>query len=86
NANLNINLFNSQSKSSSPVTLSYLNGWNFETKADLNFILNKKKTFFFGLNTWQVSKGVNNLDRSSSGYQIDASLKLFLMDKKLQMV
>ncbi|REC47053.1 outer membrane beta-barrel family protein [Chryseobacterium pennipullorum] len=86
NANVNINFFNSQSRSSSPVTLSYLNGWNFETKADLNFTLNKKKTFFFGINTWQVSKGVTNLDRSSSGYQIDASLKLFLMNKQLQIV
>lgn len=86
NTTLNINIFNSQSTSSSPVTLSYLNGWNFETKADLNFTLNKKKTFFLGLNAWQASKGVTNLDRSSSGYQIDASVKLFLMDKKLQIV
>lgn len=86
NTTLNINVFNSQSTSSSPVTLPYLNGWNFETKADLNFTLNKKKTFFLGLNAWQASKGVTNLDRNSSGYQIDASVKLFLMDKKLQII
>ncbi|NAW51813.1 TonB-dependent receptor [Elizabethkingia argentiflava] len=85
NVNLTLNIFNSQSKSNTPITLSYLNGWNLETKADLNFTLNKQKTFFLGVNLWQTSKGVSNLDRNSSGYQVDASLKL-LLNKKLQLI
>lgn len=84
NTNVNITVFNSQSQSSTPVTLSYLNGWNFETKADINITLNKRKTLFFSTNLWNVSKGVTNLDTSTSGFQADAALKLFLMDKKLQ--
>jgi outer membrane receptor protein involved in Fe transport len=83
--NFYTDIYYSSTKSTIPVTLNYLKGWNGEFSISNDFILNKNKTFLFNVSYSYTTKGVDNLDRNSQFSQLDASLKLMLMNKKLIM-
>ena len=83
--NFYTDIYYSSTKSTIPVTLNYLKGWNGEFSISNDFILNKNKTFLFNVSYSYTTKGVDNLDRNSQFSQLDASLKLLLLNKKLIM-
>lgn len=83
--NVSIDVYYSASKSSIPVTLQFLNGWNGEFNFGADVILEKNKTVLFNVNGIVLTRGVDNLDTNSSIGQLNASFKLFLLNKKLQL-
>ncbi|UGU14447.1 TonB-dependent receptor [Sinomicrobium kalidii] len=83
--NFYADIYYSSSKSKIPETLDFLSGWNGEFTINNNLILNKDKTMFFSLSYSYVTKGVDNLDRNTAFSQLNAALKFFFMDKKLQL-
>ena len=74
----------SKSESLIPITNQNLNGSNayFSTSNDFN--LNKNKTLLFNFSYWYNFKGTSDLDKNNAYSQLDASLKYFAFDKKLQ--
>lgn len=82
--NFNADVYYCDSISSIPVTLQFLNGWNGEFSINNDFTLNKVKTFLFNVNYRYITAGTANLDTNTAFSQLNATLKLFLMDKKLQ--
>ena len=82
--NATVDVYYCDSRSSIPVTLQYLNGWNGEFSLNNDFTLNKNKTFLFNINYRYVTAGTANLDTNTAFSQLNATLKLFLLDKKLQ--
>ena len=82
--NLTADIFYSLSTSKIPVTLSALKGWNSQFGITNDFTLNKNKTALLNVTFNYTTKGVSNLDRSTAYYQLNASLKLFFLKKKLQ--
>ena len=82
--NVSIDVYYSEAKSTIPVTLQFLDGWNGVFRLSNDVVLNKDKTFLFNVNGSIVTRGVDNLDTNSGIGQLNASLKLFLLNKKLQ--
>ena len=74
----------SKSESLIPITNQNLNGSNayFSTSNDFN--LNKNKTLLFNFSYWYNFKGTSDLDKNNAYSQLDASIKYFAFDKKLQ--
>lgn len=74
----------SKSQSLIPITNQNLNGSNayFSTSNDFN--LNKTKTLLFNVSYWYNFKGTSDLDKNNAYSQLDASIKYFAFDKKLQ--
>lgn len=74
----------SKSASLTPITNQNLNGSNayFSTSNDFN--LNKNKTLLFNFSYWYNFKGTSDLDKNNAYSQLDASIKYFAFDKKLQ--
>ena len=74
----------SKSQSLIPITNQNLNGSNayFSTSNDFN--LNKNKTLLFNFSYWYNFKGTSDLDKNNAYSQLDASIKYFAFDKKLQ--
>lgn len=74
----------SKSESLIPITNQNLNGSNayFSTTNDFN--LNKNKTLLFNISYWYNFKGTSDLDKNNAYSQLDASIKYFAFDKKLQ--
>lgn len=72
----------SKSASLIPITNQNLNGSNtyFSTSNDFN--LNKK--LLFNISYWYNFKGTSDLDKNNAYSQLDASIKYFAFDKKLQ--
>lgn len=72
----------SKSASLIPITNQNLNGSNtyFSTSNDFN--LNKK--LLFNISYWYNFKGTSDLDKNNAYSQLDASIKYFCFDKKLQ--
>jgi len=82
--NFNADVYYCDSRSSIPVTLQFLNGWNGEFRLNSDFTLDKSKTFLFNVNYIYVTAGTANLDTNTAFSQLNATLKLFLLNKKLQ--
>ncbi|KUJ61079.1 hypothetical protein AR687_14175 [Flavobacteriaceae bacterium CRH] len=81
--NFYADIYYSSTSSKIPVTLDYLKGWNGEFSISNDFILNKMKTITFNLSYIFATNGVDNLDTNTSFNQLNASLKVLLLDKKL---
>lgn len=81
--NASADTYYSETNSKIPVTLQFLSGWNGEFNISNDFILNSKKTLLANLNYNYTTKGVDNLDYNSSANQLNASIKLLLLDKNL---
>lgn len=79
-----VDLYYSDSKSSIPITNKSLNGWNLESSASFDIVLQKDKKILLNLAYAYASEGVDNLDKNTPLSQTDASLKFFLLDKNLQ--
>src|SRR5690606_13022218 len=77
------NVYYSSTDSKIPITLQYLSGWNATFTVSTDLTLNKKKTLFFNIGFYYATKGVSNLDYSSSANQLDTSFKWLLFDKKM---
>ena len=82
--NFSADVYFSEAKSTIPVTLQFLDGWNGVFRINNDFMLNKNKTFLFNFNYSFVTRGVDNLDTNSATTQLNSTLKLFLLNKKLQ--
>src|SRR5690606_12144669 len=78
-------IYYSEATSSIPITIEFLKGWNGEFRITNDFVLNKSKTFLFNASYFIATTGVDNLDTNSSFSNLSTSLKLFLLDKKLQL-
>ena len=78
-----LNVFYSEAHAIIPDTFEKVNGWtgNFSFLGDLT--LNKSKTLFAGFYYNFDSRGVDELDRSTSSDILNLSLKYMLLDKKL---
>jgi outer membrane receptor protein involved in Fe transport len=77
-------VYYSATNSKIPISLSYLSGWNGEFSLNNDFMLNKSKTAFFNLSYSYTTAGVDALDRNTGFDQLNASFKLLLLNKKLQ--
>lgn len=82
--NLAMDIYYSDSKSLTPITNQSLNAWNLESSISNDFILQKNNNILLNVSYTLASDGVDNLDRNTAFSQLDASLKLFLLDKSLQ--
>ncbi|MEY4964010.1 MAG: hypothetical protein RLZZ323_1329 [Bacteroidota bacterium] len=75
------------SKTNSQVTITNPNriGFNsfFSTNNTIN--LNKYKTFILNINFWLNPKGVSDLDIMGATNQLNLAIKVFLLNKKLQL-
>ena len=74
----------SKSESLIPITNQNLNGSNAYFSISNDFNLNKNKTLLFNFSYWYNFKGTSDLDKNNAYSQLDASLKYFAFDKKLQ--
>ena len=74
----------SKSESLIPITNQNLNGSNAYFSISNDFNLNKNKTLLFNFSYWYNFKGTSDLDKNNSYSQLDASIKYFAFDKKLQ--
>lgn len=83
--NFYADIYHSSARSTIPVTLNYLKGWNGEFSLSNDFTLNKNKNFLFNVSYNYTTKGVDNLDKNSQFSQLDTSFKLMLFNKKLIM-
>jgi len=82
--NLAMNVYYSNSKSDISVTAQSKSGWGAEGYIGTDFVLRKDKKLLFNLTYIIASDGADNLDQSKSFSQLDTSLKMFLLKKKLQ--
>jgi len=78
-------IYYSESTSDIPFTLPFLKGWNGEFRLTNDFIITKNKTVLLNLNYAYTTTGVDNLDTNTAFSQLNAALKLFLLQKKLQL-
>ena len=76
-------VYYSSTDSKIPVALQYLSGWNGIFNISNDFTLSDQKTLLFNISYYYVTNGVDNLDYNSSTNQLDASIKWFLLDKKM---
>ena len=74
----------SKSESLIPITNQNLNGSNAYFSISNDFNLNKNKTLLFNFSYWYNFKGTSDLDKNNAYSQLDASIKYFAFDKKLQ--
>ncbi|WP_456315201.1 TonB-dependent receptor domain-containing protein [Pseudomonas shirazensis] len=81
--NFYADIYYSSTSSKIPVTLDYLKGWNGEFSLSNDITLNKSKTLIFNISYTFVTNGVDNLDTNTSFNQLNSSLKLLLLNKKL---
>ena len=79
-----LDLSYSYSKSTIPFLLQKKEGFNTYFSTSNDFILNSAKTVLFNINYWYSFPGVSDLDKSTSSSQLDATLKILLLNKKLQ--
>ena len=82
--NIGLNIYYSHSKSSIPITNQSLSGWNLESSISNDLILQKDKKILLNIAYVVASDGVANLDKNVSFSQLDIGLKLFLLNKTLQ--
>ena len=82
--NVSADVYYSKAKSTIPVTLQFLNGWNGEFRINNDVLLNEHKTFLFNMGYTYVTRGTANLDTNSALSYLNTSLKLLLLNKKLQ--
>ncbi len=82
--NIGLNIYFSHSKSDILITNQSLSGWGFENSISNDFILQKNKNILLNIAYVVVSNGVVDLDRNLSFSQLDIALKLFLLNKNLQ--
>jgi hypothetical protein len=82
--NFFLDVYYSSTKSTTPVTLNLLQGWNGEATISNDLILNKNKTLLFNMTYNYTTEGVDNLDRNTAFSQLDLSLKCSFIQKKLQ--
>ena len=61
-----------------------MSGWSLESTISNDFILQKDKKLLLNIAYIAVSDGVADLDRALSFSQLDIALKLFLLNKNLQ--
>ncbi|WP_264525786.1 outer membrane beta-barrel family protein [Flavobacterium sp. N502536] len=81
--NFYADVYYSSTSSKIPVTLDYLKSWNGEFSLSNDYTLNKKKTIVFNLSYIFATNGVDNLDTNTSFNQLNATLKVLLLEKKL---
>ncbi len=82
--NIGLNIYYSHSKSRILVTNQFLSGWNLENSISNDFILQKEKKILLNVAYVVASSGVADLDKSLPFSQLDIALKLFLLNKNLQ--
>lgn len=83
NTNFVADIYYSSSKSHIPNTLQFLKGWNSEFKLSNDIILNRDKTITLNIAYRLTTKGVNNLDYTSFSNQLDSSINILALNKKL---
>jgi hypothetical protein len=83
---LSADVYYADARSTIPVTLQHLAGWNASFRCNQDFFFNDKKTYALSLRFNYVSKGVDGLDVNSEKYRLDASFKMLFLDKKLQLL
>ena len=66
------------------ITNQNLNCSNAYFSISNDFNLNKNKTLLFNFSYWYNFKGTSDLDKNNAYSQLDASIKYFAFDKKLQ--
>ncbi|CEJ69014.1 hypothetical protein BN1195_01306 [Chryseobacterium oranimense G311] len=82
-ANLIVDIYYSYAKSEIEALLPSLKGWNGEFTFNTDIIFNKNKTFFANINFLYVTAGTLGLDKNTAYNQLDISLKMLLLNKKL---
>lgn len=73
------------SSSVNPATQKNRNGYNAYFSSNNDFILNKKKTLALSLNYWYSLPGISGLDHVSSANSLSLAVKIYLLNKKLQL-
>lgn len=75
------------SKTNSQVTITNPNriGFNSFFSTNNTITLNKYKTFILNINFWLNPKGVSDLDIMGATNQLNLAIKVFLLNKKLQL-
>ncbi|MBQ4819270.1 outer membrane beta-barrel family protein [Aquimarina sp. MMG016] len=82
--NAALNIYYSHAESKIPITNQSLSGWNLESFISSDIVLQKDNNILANVTYIVASDGVDNLDRNTAFSQLDASLKLFFLDKNLQ--
>jgi len=77
-------IYYSSTTSQIPVTLNFLKGWNGEFTLNNDIILNKSETLLLNASYNYTTAGTDNLDRNTAFSQLNASIKLLLLQKKIQ--
>jgi hypothetical protein len=78
-------IYYSSTTSQIPVTLNFLKGWNGEFTLSNDITLNKSETLVLNASYNYTTAGTDNLDRNTAFSQLNASIKLLLLQKKLQL-
>ncbi|OJJ17502.1 hypothetical protein BKI52_26915 [marine bacterium AO1-C] len=81
---LNLDVYYSKAQSEIPVTLQLLEGWNGEFSCSNDIRLNSAKTLYFNLSYNYTTTGVDNLATNTAFSRLDASLKILLLNRNLQ--
>lgn len=82
-SNNSIDIYYSKSQSSSNITQRNVESFNAFLSTSNDFVLNKKRTLFFNITYWYNFPGNADLMRSTASSQLDASIKGFLLKKKI---
>ena len=83
---LSADVYYSEANSDIPLTLAFLKGWNGEFRINNDFILKKNKMALLNISYSYTTSGVDNLDTNSAFGQLNAALKMFFLQKKLQLI
>lgn len=81
--NFSADIFYTSTNSKIPITLQYLKGWNGIFSLSNDITLDRKKSLLLNFSYSYISRGVDNLDYSSAGNQLDTSLKWLGLQKRL---
>jgi len=82
---LNVDIYYSRAESEIPITLQLLDGWNGEFSWSNDIRLNNAKTIYLNLTYNYTTAGVDNLATNTAFSRLDASLKILLLNKNLQL-